>query len=516
MTWRRARRRLYAVIGALAVAGFAVLTWLDFIGSLHDYITPAGPLAHFVNLFIVATVALVAVLAVYSRDLNREIVRRREAEGTAVQLALYDPLTGLPNRRNFVQTFDQWLDVAMKERSRLALVVFDVDRFRVVNDLHGHSGGDRVLQVVARRLTKVVRPPQFVARLGADEFGILIAGGDESQLLRLIRRLLSEVRAPIDLGDGDIRVTGSIGVALAPQDGTQREVLMQRADLSIDRAKKRGRNSYAAFDAVVDTEARHRLTLEAELPRALSDGEIVPYFQPFVELASGEVVGFEVLARWNHPEHGLIAGEELVAVADDAGLIGRLFAHILEEASTVAMEWPDPVQIAVNASPTQLGERAMIGIVLESLERTGLPASRLEIEITEDALVQDFPLALEIVSALKEVGIRISLDDFGTGYSSLRHLHEIPIDKIKIDRSFVVQRRTGQAAATVVDLVIVLGHSLGLTVTAEGIETLDDALWLKERGCDLGQGYLFSEPVPAADVPDLLKGAKTPRRGAII
>lgn len=517
LRWRRMRRWLYVAILLAAILAFFGLTALDLVDFIYTYsrLTPIGPLSHFVNLFIVATLALIAVLAVYSQDLKHEIARRREAEGTAVQLALYDPLTGLPNRRNFLQTFDRWLSEMTREGSRLALVVLDIDRFRTVNDLYGHSGGDKLLQEISSRLKKIARPPQYVARLGADEFAILISGADESQLMRMVRRLLSEVRVPVDIGGTEVVVTASIGVALAPQDGTRRETLMQHADLSMSRAKKSGRNSYAAFDSTVDTRVRYRLSLEADLPKALTTRAIVPYFQPFVELASGNVVGFEVLARWNHPEHGLIGGEEFISIAEDAGLIGRVFAHILEEASLVAMEWPIPALIAVNASPTQLGERELVGIVLDSLERTGLPPSRLEIEITENALVQDFPLALEIVSAFKEVGIAIALDDFGTGYSSLRHLHEIPLDKIKIDRSFIMERRRGEVAATVVDLVIVLGHSLGLKVTAEGIETLDDALWLKERGCDLGQGFLFSEPVPAAAVPKLLDSGNK-ARGVIV
>ncbi|MEW5424514.1 putative bifunctional diguanylate cyclase/phosphodiesterase [Amorphus sp. 3PC139-8] len=515
--WRRRRLWIYVAIGLVAIAAFAGLSALDVVEFLYTYShrSPLGPFTHFVNLFIVTTLALIAVLAVYSRDLKHEIARRQEAEGEVVQLASYDPLTGLPNRRNFLQTFDEQLKETGRSRQGVSLIVLDLDRFRAINDLYGHSGGDHVLQEIAQRLKRVVRPPHRIARLGADEFAILLVGVDDKQLVRTVRRLLKEVGRPITLAARPVSVTASVGIARAPRDGTHGEQLLQRADLSMGRAKSSGRNTYASFDSAIDSEARYRMSLEMDLPQALERNEIVPYFQPFVDLASGAVVGFEVLARWHHPRHGLVGSEAFIPVAEDAGMIGKVFAHILEEASLAAMEWHPPVIIAVNASPSQFGARAMVSTILDSLERTGLLPERLEIEITENAMVQDFSLALEIVGSLKELGISIALDDFGTGYSSLRHLHEIPIDKIKIDRSFVSQRRSGTVAATVVDLVIVLGHSLGLKVTAEGIEILEDALWLKERGCDLGQGYLFSEPVPASAVQALLDAGERPR-GAII
>jgi len=505
--WHRTRRWLYVAIAVSAALAFAGLSALDLVGAVYRYThaSPSGPFSHLVNLSIVSTVALIAVLAVYSHDLKKEVALRHEAEGTAVQLALYDPLTGLPNRRYFLQTFDWWLETAESEGTRLSLVVLDLDRFRSVNDLYGHSGGDLLLQEMARRMRKVVRPPHVVARLGADEFAILIVGGgEEGDMVRTVRRLLKETRKPLQVAGAEITITASIGIAIYPRDGLTREVLLQRADLSMSRAKSGGRNTYASFDSGVDAEIRYRLSLEADLPKALATGAIVPYFQPFVDFSSGRIAGFEVLARWHHPVHGRLGGEVFIPLAEDAGLIDRVFAHILDEACRAAVKWDSPVSIAVNASPLQLGERALVSTVLDSLERSGLPARRLEIEVTENALVQDFPLALEIVSALKSVGIAIALDDFGTGYSNLRHLHEIPIDKIKIDKSFIRHRGDEDVSETVVDLVVALGHSLGLKVTAEGVETLDDALWLKERGCDLGQGFLFSEAVLASEVPALL------------
>lgn len=505
--WHRTRRWLYIAIAIGAVLALVALTAIDFLGTVFRYANaaPHGAFAHIVNLSIVITLALIAVLAVYSHDLKREVAMRQEAEGTAVQLALYDPLTGLPNRRYFLQTFDWWLETAESDDTPLTLVVMDLDRFRSVNDLYGHSGGDVLLQEVAKRIRKVARAPHFVARLGADEFAILIVGGgEEGDMVRTVRRLLKETRKPISVNDVELTITASIGIAMFPRDGTTREVLLQRADLSMSRAKAGGRNTYASFDFDVDSEMRHRLSLEADLPKALEAGTIVPYFQPFVDLATGQIVGFEVLARWHHPVHGRLGGEVFISLAEEAGLIDRVFAHILDEACRAAVDWENPVVIAVNASPLQLGERALVTTVLDSLDRTGLPARRLEIEVTESALVQNFPLALEIVSALKSVGIAIALDDFGTGYSNLRHLHELPIDKIKIDKSFIRRRGTEDVSETIVHLVVALGHSLGLKVTAEGVETLDDALWLKERGCDFGQGYLFSEAVLARDVPALL------------
>lgn len=517
--WHRTRRWLYIAIAVCAVLALGALTALDVVGAVYRYAhaAPGGAFSHIVNLSIVTTLALIAVLAVYSHDLRREVARRQEAEGTAVQLALYDPLTGLPNRRYFLQIFDWWLETAAADGTQLTLVVLDLDRFRSINDLYGHSGGDVLLQEVAKRIRKVARAPHFVARLGADEFAILIVGGgEEGDMVRTVRRLLKETRKPISITGVDLTITASIGIAIYPRDGTSREVLLQRADLSMSRAKAGGRNTYASFDSDVDLEIRHRLSLEADLPKALENGSIVPYFQPFVDFGSGQIVGFEVLARWHHPVHGRLGGEVFIPLAEDAGLIDQVFAVVLDEACRAAVEWEGRLTIAVNASPLQLGERALVTTVLDSLERTGLPARRLEIEITENALVQDFPLALEIVLALKSVGIAIALDDFGTGYSNLRHLHELPIDKIKIDKSFIRRRGTEDVSETVVDLVVALGHSLGLKVTAEGVETLDDALWLKERGCDLGQGYLFSEAVLARDVPALLAATGQSRSRAVL
>lgn len=515
--WYQTRRWLYIAIVVSAVLALVGLSALDLVGTVYRYTheAPSGLFSHLVNLSVVTMLALVAMLAVYSHDLKREVAKRQEAEGTAVQLALYDPLTGLPNRRYFLQIFDWWLETAEGDGTQLTLVVLDLDRFRSINDLYGHSGGDLLLQEVAKRIRKVARAPHFVARLGADEFAILIVGGgEEGDMVRTVRRLLKETRKPIRINGVDLRITASIGLAMYPRDGTTREVLLQRADLSMSRAKLGGRNTYASFDSDLDSEIRYRLSLEADLPKALEDGSIVPYFQPFVDFGTGQIVGFEVLARWHHPVHGPLGGEVFIPLVEDAGLIDRVFARILDEACGAAAKWTSPVSIAVNASPLQLADRGMVTTVLDSLERTGLPAARLEIEITENALVRDFPLALEIVTALKSVGIAIALDDFGTGYSNLRHLHELPIDKIKIDKFFIRHHRTEDVSETIVDLVVALGHSLGLKVTAEGVETLDDALWLKERGCDLGQGYLFSEAVLARDVPALLAATRHPGRGA--
>jgi len=506
--WHRTRRWLYGAIAVCSVLALLGMATFDVVGTLYSYTRGAGgTVSAFVDLCIVASFALIAVLAVYSHDLSREVARRREAEGTAVQLALFDPLTGLPNRRNFLQTFDWWLETAEREGTRVSLVVLDLDRFRAVNDLHGHSGGDAFLQEVAKRLRRVVRAPHFVSRLGADEFAILILGGEGADLVRTVRRLLKETRRPVRIGEADVTLTASIGIAIFPRDGTSRELLLQRADLSMSRAKAAGRNTYASFDPDIDSEIRFRLSLEADLPKALKSGAVVPYFQPFVDLSTGTMVGFEVLARWHHPDHGMLGGETFIPLAEEIGLIDPLFGHILKAACSEAMRWDRPLRIAVNASPLQLGERRLVETVIASLEESGLPAERLEIEITENSLVHDFPLALEIVTALKSVGVSISLDDFGTGYSNLRHLNELAIDKIKIDKSFTMRRGEGEVTQTVVDLVVALGHSLGLKVTAEGVETLSDALWLKERGCDFGQGYLFSEAIPPGDVPALLAAA---------
>ncbi|MEW5423119.1 putative bifunctional diguanylate cyclase/phosphodiesterase [Amorphus sp. 3PC139-8] len=500
---------LYLVIVTLALLAFAGLIRSDILPAIYRaQHTPAIWTAlQLIQVFVVAISALIAILVVYLINLRQAIARREKAEEAARKLALYDPLTGLPNRHNFEQSFEKALTEAGEMHRSVGLVFMDLDRFRAVNDLHGHGGGDRVLQGIAQRIKTIVGSCCLVARLGADEFAVaVLSEGNDGRIVRTVQQLLREVREPIALGGSEVTVTASIGIAVWPQDGKTRELLMQRADLSMMRAKADGRNTYATFDSGFDASLRKRLSLEGDLRRAIDTGQVMPHFQPFVRLDTGELVGFEVLARWTHPVKGRIGPDVFIQMAVDLGVIDRLFETVLEVAAREAMTWERPLCIAVNASPAQLKSQRMLQTILDCLKRTGLPAGRLEIEITEDAIVEDFKRAQDTIVALKSKGVGISLDDFGTGYSSLKHLYELPVDKIKLDNTIIGHRRDGQAVATIVDLVILLAHRLELKVTAEGIETEEDAAWLKTHGCDFGQGYLYSPAVPAAEARELVAG----------
>ncbi|MDQ0314766.1 putative bifunctional diguanylate cyclase/phosphodiesterase [Amorphus orientalis] len=500
-------RLLYSIIVVLAVVAFAGLARLDLLPSLYTTgDTPSIWVAvQLINMFIVATTALVAILAVYIISLRRAIRRQQQAEEAARKLTLFDPLTGLPNRRNFESMFEGALTEAGKKGHSVALIVLNLDRFRTINDLHGHTGGDRVLQEVARRIRKAVGPNGIIAHLSADEFAVVIGCKDrDERVVKTMQDILKEIRLPIPLGIAETKISASLGVAIWPRDGQTREIVMQRADLSMTQAKAAGRNTFATFDLAVDSSIRERLALENELPRAIEDGQIVPHYQPFIEMETSELIGFEVLARWTHPVKGPIGPDVFIPLASDTGHIDRLFERILDIAAREAMTWSKPLLISVNASPTQLRDKKMRDTVLNCLKQTGLPPQRLEIEVTEDAIVEDFERAKGTISDLKAAGIGISLDDFGTGYSSLQQLYALPVDKIKLDQTLINQRRIDSAASTIVDLVILLAHRLKLKVTAEGIESQADATWLAKRGCDIAQGYFYSRPVPASEARNIV------------
>jgi diguanylate cyclase (GGDEF)-like protein len=500
-------KRIYLLILILSITLFATLSTVNFFDRLYLYSRPCNHirLDKIFDAFIVATPALIAVLMVYVRDLRGEIQKRRNAEQTVSILANYDPLTGLANRQLFQQEFGRRLRDAEARGVRLAVLVLDLDRFKSVNDLHGHGIGDKLLRAIAERLRASIRAPDFLSRIGGDEFAILCEGPiDDETHVRLVQRLLSEMDAPVVIDHTRITVTTSIGIAAFPQDGTAADVLLQRADLALYKAKAAGRNRHAFFDPLLDGASRERLVLESELRDALRAGEVVPYYQPLIHLASKRLVGFEVLARWRHPRRGVLIGAEFVPLAENTGLIDLLFDVMLTQSCRDATHWPRTLLIAVNVSPTQFNDRSMVKKVLDTLHHTGLPANRLEIEITENALVQDFDVAKDVVQQLNQSGVRVSLDDFGTGYSGFRHLHQLSLDKIKIDRSFVANLHSGGDTDTIITSMITLGHSLGLEVTCEGIERQEDATWLMQRGCDQGQGFLFSRPLPAEEIPAYL------------
>ena len=437
-------------------------------------------------------------------DQRREIRRRQQAEDRAQQLALADALTGLPNRRQFGTRLSGILSQLGGNDRRVALMMIDLDRFKPVNDVFGHAVGDQVLIAFAKRASAVAGSGAMLARFGGDEFALLLPVVDTDEPARLARRLLALFERPFDIGELQVTLGASIGIAMAPQDGTVPEELMRRADIALYRAKANGRGNFHFFEAEMDAQVQRRAKIERDLRQAISDGTVRPRYQPIVDLKTGRITGFEALARWHHPEFGELEPEQFIGVAEDAGLIIPLSTHLLRIAARDAAQWPSDIKLCFNVSRLQLSDPMMVLRTLQILGETGLSPTRLEVEISEQALVSDIVAAREALNAFHQVGVRIALDDFGTGNSSLQHLRACHFDRLKIDRSFVMNMPGSAESTSLVNAILGLSKALGLPVTAEGIE--DDALVgrLRDGGCSEGQGFRFSEAVPQEEAMRLL------------
>jgi len=430
-------------------------------------------------------------LVAANETLSAEISEREAAEARAQSLARHDPLTGLANRRHFLEELERRLSLVGEEDHAFALMFVDLDRFKPINDVHGHAIGDQLLQVIATRLTSCIRDDSFAARLGGDEFAVLIEGPDGREgVASAARRILHELSAPIQVNGLKLTVGASIGIALCPEDSRDAAELLQRGDAAMLRAKE-DRGAYKFFDSSIDEELKWKAALETELRTAIPNGDIVPYFQPVVAVETGELAGYEVLARWPHATRGMISPVAFIPVAEDAGLVDAMFWTLLAQACRKALDAPGEFILAVNISPSQVRDQWFPEKVLRTLRETGFPARRLEIEVTESAMIGDVARAKSSLMSLKNQGVQIALDDFGTGYSSLFLLRELPIDKLKIDRSFVARITTDRENATIVGALVGLGKALGLKVTAEGVEDEATAEALRAMGCELAQGYLY-------------------------
>ncbi len=430
-----------------------------------------------------------------NETLSAEIAEREAAEARAQSLARHDPLTGLANRRQLLEELERRLALVGDSDDGFALMFVDLDRFKPINDVHGHAIGDQLLQVIATRLNGCIRDDSFAARLGGDEFAVLLEGPEDREgIATAARRILSELAAPILINGLKLTVGASIGVAICPTDGRTAEEILQRGDAAMLRAKE-DRGTFKFFDSSIDEALKSKASLEAELRFAIPNGDIVPYFQPVLHLESGELAGFEVLARWPHKERGMISPVQFIPVAEEAGLVDAMFWALLAEACRKALSAPGEFILAVNISPSQVRDQWFPEKVLRTLKETGFPAQRLEIEVTESAMIGDIQRAKTALLSLKNQGVKIALDDFGTGYSSLFLLRELPIDKIKIDRSFVSAMIADRECATIVGALVGLGKALGLNVTAEGVEDIETANALRALGCGLGQGYLYGAAI---------------------
>lgn len=434
-----------------------------------------------------------------------DITEWQQAQERISHMARHDALTNLPNRTLFREQLEKALRLA-KRSDQLAVFCLDLDHFKEINDTLGHPVGDALLKEVARRLGECVTEHDTVARLGGDEFAVVqfCSDCDPSAVALLASHIVEQIGEPYDIGGHQLVVGVSIGISLAPEDGKNPDELLKNADLALYRAKADGRGTYRYFETGMDARAQARRILELDLRAALQRHEFEVYYQPIRDVASDEVVAFEALVRWNHSLRGLISPVNFIPLAEETGLIVQLGDWVLRQACMDATGWPDNVDVAVNLSPVQFKNPNLVSSVKAALRISGLPAHRLELEITESVLLQNSAATLAVLHELRGFGVRISLDDFGTGYSSLSYLRSFPFDKIKIDRSFVNELATRDDSMAIVRAVTSLGKSLGIVTTAEGVETEAQFELLRREGCTQAQGYLFSQPRPAAEVNAML------------
>jgi diguanylate cyclase (GGDEF)-like protein len=434
-----------------------------------------------------------------------DITEWQQVQEQISHMARHDALTNLPNRTLFREQLEKALRLA-KRSDQLAVFCLDLDHFKEINDTLGHPVGDALLKEVARRLGECVTEHDTVARLGGDEFAVVqfCSDCDPSAVALLASHIVEKIGEPYDIGGHQLVVGVSIGISLAPEDGKNPDELLKKADLALYRAKADGRGTYRFFETGMDARAQARRILELDLRAALQRHEFEVYYQPIRDVASDEVVAFEALVRWNHSLRGLISPVNFIPLAEETGLIVRLGDWVLRQACMDAAGWPQDVDVAVNLSPVQFKNPNLVSSVKAALAASGLAPNRLELEITESVLLQNSETTLAVLHELRAFGVRISLDDFGTGYSSLSYLRSFPFDKIKIDRSFVSELATRDDSMAIVRAVTGLGKSLGIVTTAEGVETEAQFELLRREGCTQAQGYLFSQPRPAAEVNAML------------
>ncbi|MEO3385235.1 EAL domain-containing protein [Mesorhizobium sp. CAU 1741] len=440
----------------------------------------------------------------------RDLRERRKAEADIRHLAMHDALTDLPNRRAFNERLELEIEAHRGSSGRhLALLCLDLDRFKEVNDLFGHAAGDAMLQKVAACAGSVLKRDQMLARLGGDEFAIILPNlAEAAQATQIAQAILCAFHERNVDANNEGLMSTSIGVAVCPDDATDGETLVSYADTALYCAKSDGRNTWRQFDNSMGQEVRSRRIMEHELRHAISRNELSLAYQPQKKLDTGETIGFEALLRWNHPERGNISPAVFIPIAEENGTIVPIGEWVLDKACMDAARWSEDVIVAVNVSAVQLHTRDFAQTVHGILLKSGLAPSRLELEITETALVRDMNRALATLRRIKALGVKVAMDDFGTGYSSLSNLRAFPFDKIKIDASFIRSVDTNQQAATIVKAVLGIGRGLGLPVLAEGVETSEELAFLSQEFCQIGQGYLLGRPAPLDGVEETLSSGR--------
>ena len=482
---------------------------------------PIADVSHRQDAFHAMTVAVAAVgMVIISTGLASVVIDRHARSDSFERLhhmAMHDALTGLPNRNSFKDHLDQQIVTARQTGAQFAVIGIDLDRFKEINDQRGHQYGDEALRILARRLIELAGADEYVARLGGDEFVAIRPFTDRSELVEFLSRLKSAFYSPVRMDTFEITTGASLGVALYPQDGQTREALVSNSDLAMYRAKSDPLRAICFYDSSMDDVVRRQRVLANELRVAIDSEALEVHYQVQRSISGGQITGFEALARWHHPNRGYIPPTEFIPLAEESGLIHQLGEFVLRRACADAMGWVAPYKVAVNLSALQLSEPTFADLVGDVLDQTGLPPHRLELELTESSLMKDGDRSVRAMHRVKELGVGIALDDFGTGYSSLATLRTFPIDKIKLDRSFIADVETCQEAIAIVRAVLALGKSLRIPVLAEGIERQNQLAILRAEGCDEAQGFLFGHPTPLRSLRAAgrsLLGKALPRAGA--
>jgi diguanylate cyclase (GGDEF)-like protein/PAS domain S-box-containing protein len=436
--------------------------------------------------------------------IHDDVTRQKRSEERISHMAHHDALTDLPNRVMLRDQLDKHLSTVKRDGS-LAVLCLDLDYFKQVNDTLGHPVGDHLLCAVGKRLRECVRDTDIVARLGGDEFAIIQPGLEQpTAASTLAQRLVEEMARPFNTEGHEIVIGTSIGISVAPNDGTDPDVLLKSADMALYRAKDNGRNAFSFFEAGMDADMHERRTLEIDMRKAIVAGEFELFYQPLINLKQNAISGFEALLRWNHPTRGTVSPGTFISLAEETGLIIPLGEWVLRQACAEAAKWPNDIKVAINLSPVQFRSKNLVGAVMSAMANAGISSKRVELEITEAILLQNNEATLATLHQLRSLGVGISMDDFGTGYSSLSYLRSFPFDKIKIDQSFVRGLEKNNDAIAIIHAVSGLGTGLGMTTTVEGVETKQQLDLVRAEGCTEVQGYLFSKPQPASEVPRLL------------
>jgi diguanylate cyclase (GGDEF)-like protein/PAS domain S-box-containing protein len=446
----------------------------------------------------------------YDITIAQDISARKQAEARVQYLATHDALTGLPNRVMFAEMVNHGIGAAQRHGWRCAVMFIDLDRFKQVNDSLGHEAGDGLLRELSQRIKQNLRASDVAARLGGDEFVVLLQelqGAEEAGVVA--RKLLSAAMAPVQIAGQECRVTASIGISMFPDDAADEASLMKHADIAMYHAKEEGRNNYQIYDHVWGEQSLELMTLESQLRGALEANELSLHYQAKLNLSDHTICGVEALLRWNNAELGAVPPSRFIPIAEETGLILPIGRWVLRTACEQAIAWQrsglPPVRVAVNLSPRQLGDSELLPALAEILRDTGLEPDLLELEVTESSMMQDAERAVQVLTALKGMGVQLAIDDFGTGYSSLAQLNRFPIDTLKVDRSFIRNIPSDAEGRAIAEAIIAMGRTLKLTVVAEGVETDDQRMFLRDLACDQMQGYLFSKPVCADEFAELLR-----------